>query len=289
MSHDQRGEQSPGPTWAGLDLDRVRLMGVVNVTPDSFSDGGLHGSAQEAVAHGLRLVDEGADILDIGGESTRPGSDPVDVDVELDRVIPVIEALVAQTEVPVSVDTRKAQVMRAAGAAGARIVNDVSALSFDPGALATAVDLGLSVVLMHAQGDPKTMQVAPQYSDVVSEVGDFLAARAQAFLTAGGRADNIAIDPGIGFGKTLEHNLVLLGNLGPLVDRGYPVVLGVSRKRFIGVLSGVDAPDQRVMGSVAAALSGVRCGVRILRVHDVVETRQALSLWEAIASAGSGP
>jgi dihydropteroate synthase len=272
--------RQPRPAIAGLALDRPRIMGIVNVTPDSFSDGGRWLDPGAAVAHGLRLEAEGADIIDIGGESTRPGAEPVGLDEELGRVIPVIQALAKKVRVPISIDTRNAHVMRRAADAGARIVNDVAALGYDPDSMRVAADRGLPVVLMHAQGDPRTMQVDPRYDDVVLDVYDWLEARIAACEAAGiGRA-RIIVDPGIGFGKTLDHNLELLGSLSIFHGLGCPVMLGASRKSFIGRLcGGVQAAD-RMPGSVAAALVGVAQGVQIVRVHDVAATRQALAVWE---------
>jgi dihydropteroate synthase len=273
--------QSPRPPVAGLTLDRPRIMGVVNVTPDSFSDGGRWLDPGAAVAHGVQLADEGADILDIGGESTRPGAEPVGMEEELRRVIPVIAGLAAKIKVPVSIDTRSAEVMRRAADAGARIINDVAALGHDPNALRVAAETGLPVVLMHTQGDPRVMQLDPRYDDVVLDVYDWLDARVAACEAAGIARGRIVVDPGIGFGKTVAHNLALLGSLSILHGLGCPVLLGASRKSFIGKLSGGAAPDQRMPGSVAAHLLGAAQGVQILRVHDVAAMRQALTVWEA--------
>jgi dihydropteroate synthase len=282
--------QQPRPPIAGLALDRPRIMGIVNVTPDSFSDGGLWLDPGAAIAHGLRLEAEGADILDIGGESTRPGAEPVSIEEELRRVIPVIGALARHALVPVSVDTRNAEVMRRAADAGARIVNDVAALGYDPNALRVAAETGLPAVLMHAQGDPRTMQRDPRYDDVVLDVYDWLAARVAACEAAGIGRERIVVDPGIGFGKTLQHNVALLGSLGILHGLGCPVLLGASRKTFIGRLGGGVAASERMPGSVAAALLGVAQGVQIVRVHDVAATRQALAVWEAAQdAAGTAP
>lgn len=269
-------------TFAGLSLDRTRLMGIVNVTPDSFSDGGQFDSVQAAIDHALRLVDEGADILDIGGESTRPRSEPVALDEELRRVIPVIEKLTGQTDARISIDTRKAGVMREAAAAGAHILNDVSALTHDPESLSVAAELSLPVVLMHAKGDPKTMQENPKYDNVVKEICTYLKSRTEACVAAGLPRDRIAVDPGIGFGKTIDHNLTLLKHMDVFCAMDTPVLLGVSRKRFIGTLGHVPEAEQRTAGSIAAALSGVARGIRLLRVHDVAETRRALAVWEAV-------
>ena len=278
--------RSPRPRLAGLPLDRPRIMGIVNVTPDSFSDGGQHGEAASAIAHGLKLAEEGADILDIGGESTRPGSDAVALDDELRRVIPVIEGLRAKTDKLISIDTRKAEVMRRAVAAGADILNDVSALTHDPKALDVAAESGLPVMLMHAQGDPKTMNDDPQYSDVVLDVFDYLEGRIRECVAAGIPKSRLIADPGIGFGKHLHHNVAVLNALSLYHGLGVPLLLGASRKKLIGQICNVEAPRDRVPGSIAAALFGVAQGVQIVRVHDVAETRQAIAVWEA-AQAGS--
>jgi len=257
-------------------------MGVVNVTPDSFSDGGLAFAPDDAVAYARKLLADGADILDVGGESTRPGAAPVSEEEELARVIPVIRQL-AQDGAVVSVDTRKAPVMEAAVEAGAQIINDITALNGDPRALSVAAKSGAHVILMHMQGEPGTMQENPTYDDVVTEVLDYLSMRVAACEAAGIPYSRIAIDPGIGFGKTPGHNLEILNQLARFQDLGLAVVLGASRKSFIGhVDAGADAPGKRIGGSLAAALSGVARGARILRVHDVFETRQALAVWEAI-------
>lgn len=262
-------------------LDRCRVMGIVNVTPDSFSDGGEHASTEAAIAHGLALAAEGADILDIGGESTRPGAKPVSVDEELRRVIPVIEALAAQTPLPISIDTSKPEVMRAAVAAGAGMINDVYALQRD-GALAAAADCAVPVVLMHMQGEPGSMQDAPQYEDVVGQVYRFLADRVFACEMAGIERKHLLIDPGFGFGKTLQHNLQLLAELPRLAELGLPLLAGLSRKRSIGQITGRDEANQRVAGSVAAHLLAAQRGAAIVRVHDVAETVDALKVWQAL-------
>lgn len=274
--------EAPRTPLAGLTLDRPRLMGIVNVTPDSFSDGGAFASAGAAVDHALRLEGEGADILDVGGESTRPGAQPVTVEEELGRVIPVIEGLAGRTKALISIDTRKAEVMRRALAAGAHIINDVAALAYEPECLEVAAASSAPVVLMHAQGDPRTMQAAPHYDDCLLDVYDWLEARIAACEAAGIARARLIIDPGIGFGKTLAHNLELLAGLTLLHGLGVPVLLGASRKSSIGMLSGVKDAHERVAGSIAAALHGVSQGVQILRVHDVAETRQALNVWEAM-------
>jgi len=269
------------PRIAGLALDRPYIMGIVNVTPDSFSDGGAHATPQAAIAHGLQLAAEGADILDIGGESTRPGAQPVSVAEELARVIPVITGLAGRTTARISVDTRKAEVMAAAKEAGAHIINDVSALSHDPEALAAAAASGLAIVLMHAQGDPRTMQQAPYYEHVVLDVFDYLEARIAACERAGIARARLIADPGIGFGKTLAHNLELLASLSLFHGLGVPLLVGASRKAFIGTLTGIEEPKQRLHGSLAAALAIAAQGAQLLRVHDVAATRRALTVWQA--------
>lgn len=275
---------APRASWAGFDLSRPVIMGIVNVTPDSFSDGGDHAGAEAAIAHGRRLRAEGADILDIGGESTRPGAAPVPVEVEIARTVPVIRALAAEGAV-ISIDTRHAAVMRAAAAAGAAIINDVTALTGDPDSLAVAAATGLPVVLMHIQGEPQTMQDAPRYDDVAAEVFAWLAARIEAAVAAGIPRSMIAIDPGIGFGKDLTHNVDLLARTGVLHGLGCPLLIGVSRKRFIAGLSKGEAPKDRVAGSLATALHTLGQGAQILRVHDVAATVQAVSVWQALQSA----
>lgn len=271
-------------TIAGVPLDRPRIMGILNVTPDSFSDGGRFDHLDAAVAHARQMKADGADIIDIGGESTRPGSDPVSLDDELARVIPVIERLAAEGLGPLSIDTRKSQVMSAAVKAGAAIINDVSALSYDPKALTVAAAFKVPVILMHAQGDPKTMQDAPTYSDVVAEVFGYLQERIAACEAAGIGRDLIIADPGIGFGKTLDHNLALLANLVRFRELDVPLLLGASRKRFISMID-PDAPaDQRIGGSLAAVAVGVRADVQLFRVHDVKETAQFLAISDAISS-----
>lgn len=274
---------APRPPVAGIDMGRPSIMGVINVTPDSFSDGGLLGDAAAAIAHGLALAGAGADILDIGGESTRPGAEPVPLQQELDRVMPVIEGLkAAGCAAPISIDTRKAAVAEAALAAGAVLFNDVSALTHERRSLDVA-RYAHAVCLMHAQGDPRTMQDNPRYADVLLDVYDFLELRLESARSAGIPRARIIVDPGIGFGKTIDHNLALLRRLSLFHGLGCPILLGVSRKRFIGTLSGVANARDRAHGSVAAAIAGLAQGVQILRVHDVAETRQALQVWQAIA------
>jgi len=267
--------------FAGLDLGRPLVMGVVNVTPDSFSDGGDHADTENAIAHSFRLAADGADILDIGGESTRPGAAPVSIDEELSRILPVIEAL-ADAGLTVSVDTRHAAVMTAALSAGASIVNDVTALTGDADSMGVVAEKDVPVILMHMQGEPGTMQDNPSYADAAMDVRQYLSARIDACVAAGIDKERIAIDPGIGFGKTLEHNLDILGRLHLLSELDCSVVLGVSRKSFIGKITDVKDPKQRLGGSLAAALAGIDQGANILRVHDVAETVQALAVWDAL-------
>jgi dihydropteroate synthase len=268
------------PPFAGLSVDRPVLMGIVNVTPDSFSDGGLFDTKEAAIAQAAELAAAGAAIVDIGGESTRPGSDPVEESEEADRVVPVIEGLHGLPAV-ISVDTRKASVARAAAKRGASILNDVSALTNDPRCLHVAVEAGLSLVLMHAQGEPKTMQDDPRYDDVVLQVFDYLAARIEAAEAAGIERSRIAADPGLGFGKTLAHNLALLAHTSLFHGLGVPLLVGASRKRFIQGVSGGSEPRGREAGSHAAAIAATAQGAQILRVHDVAGTSQALAVWRA--------
>ena len=259
-----------------LSLDRPLVMGVVNVTPDSFSDGGRYASRDAAVAHARALIGEGADIVDIGGESTRPGAAAVALDDERRRVLPVLEAL-ARCGVPISIDTRKPELMREAIAAGASLVNDISA-GEAPGALEAIAGSGAAVCLMHKQGEPQTMQQHPEYKNVVREVRDYLARRVEAAVAAGIARERIVIDPGFGFGKTYEHNLALLRELPLFTGYGVPVLAGLSRKGMLGRITGRE-PGERVHASVAAALFAAEQGARILRVHDVTATRDALAVW----------
>ncbi|MBJ6983805.1 dihydropteroate synthase [Luteimonas sp. MC1750] len=264
-----------------LRLDRPRVMGIVNVTPDSFSDGGDHFDLDAAVAHGLRLAAEGADILDVGGESTRPGSEGVGAEEEIRRVVPVIERLVRDTALPVSIDTWRPEVMRAAVAAGAGMINDIRALRAE-GALDAAAESGVPVVLMHMLGEPRSMQEAPEYEDVVGDVHRFLAERIFAAEMAGIPRKRIVADPGFGFGKTTQHNVTLLARLERFVELGVPVLAGLSRKRSIGELTGREEAKARVHGSVAAHLIAAQRGARLLRVHDVAATVDALQVLAAV-------
>jgi dihydropteroate synthase len=254
-------------------------MGIVNVTPDSFYDGGRHASAAAAIAHARRLAEEGADLLDVGGESSRPGSEAVSLDEELARVLPVLEGL-RDLDVPVSIDTTKPAVMRAAIAAGAAMINDITALAA-PGAIEVVAASDVAVCLMHMRGEPKTMQAEPVYADVVAEVREFLGARLAACVAAGIPRDRVAIDPGFGFGKTVEHNLALLRHLDAIAALGLPVLAGWSRKSSLGRITG-RAPEERLAGSLAAALIAAQHGAKIVRVHDVAATRDVLAVLAAV-------
>lgn len=278
----------PRPVLSGLPADRPLVMGIVNATPDSFSDGGeAHGLAA-AIARAQALVSAGADILDIGGESTRPGAEDVPEAEEIARTAPVIAALrEAGIATPVSIDTRKAAVAEAALAAGADIINDVSALSHDPALAGVVAEAGVPVCLMHAQGTPQTMQADPRYDDVLLDVYDALARRMDFALSRGIAAERLIVDPGIGFGKTLAHNLALLKGLALLHGLGAPILLGASRKRFIGTISGVEEAGARMPGSLAVALHAAAQGAQIIRVHDVAATVQALALWRALTNKES--
>jgi len=272
---------TPVGTFAGLSLRLPRILGIINVTPDSFSDGGEAFAAEDAAARGRAMIEAGADILDVGGESTRPGAEPVTVEEEISRVAPVVRAL-ADEGFCVSIDSRRAPVIAAAIEAGAKIVNDVSAFTHDPDSLGLVADSGLPVILMHMQGEPGTMQDSPQYDDAAMEVFGFLKDRVEVCEEAGIERSRIAVDPGIGFGKTLDHNLEILARLDLYRDLGVPVLLGASRKSFISMISRGEAPKDRLGGSLAAVLSAAGQGVRLFRVHDVAETRQALAVWRAI-------
>jgi dihydropteroate synthase len=271
-------------SFAGLTLDVPRIMGIVNVTPDSFSDGGEAFEPQAAIAHGLALAEQGADILDIGGESTRPGADSVSAEEQINRVVPVIKAL-GEKGLLVSVDTRSAKVMAAAIEAGASIINDVSALTGDPAALDVVTQSPVSVVLMHMQGDPQSMQAAPQYDNVTQDVFEYLSQRIEVLKARGIDQSRMAIDPGIGFGKTLDHNLALLNQTNLFCELGCSVLIGVSRKRFIAMLGNDEPPKERLPGSLSAGLAAIAKGANILRVHDVTETVQAINVWQRIQNA----
>ncbi|GLQ34571.1 dihydropteroate synthase [Amylibacter marinus] len=274
---------APRGTILGLSMDRPKIMGVLNTTPDSFSDGGMHNTFDAAVHRGQEMHQQGADVIDIGGESTRPGADFVDRIEERNRIEPVVKAL--SKIAPISIDTRKADVARAALDGGAGMFNDVTALSYDPRSLSLVGTSQPDVCLMHASGDPKTMQDNPRYDNVLLDVYDYLAARVQACVDAGLSKSKITIDPGIGFGKTLEHNMLLIRGLSLFHGLGCPILLGVSRKRFIGTLGQAQDPADRLGGSLAVGLEGLAQGAQILRVHDVFETAQALRLWQAMTDA----
>ncbi|MEL6711125.1 MAG: dihydropteroate synthase [Pseudomonadota bacterium] len=267
-------------TFADLDLSGPQIMGILNVTPDSFSDGGRYTNLTDALRHAETMAAEGATLIDVGGESTRPGAKPVSTQQELDRVIPVIAAIAAQLPVTISVDTSKAAVMREAVQAGASLINDVNALQGEQ-AQNTALALGVPVCLMHKQGEPDNMQHQPHYTDVVHEVRTFLQTRAESLLAAGMSAGQILLDPGIGFGKTLAHNLALLRELHTFTQSEHPVLIGISRKSMLGTITGRATTD-RIAASVAAATLALQQGANILRVHDVGATVDALKVWSAI-------
>jgi dihydropteroate synthase len=271
----------PPAHWAGLSLDRPRVMGILNITPDSFSDGGRRINPEAAIDAGLAMAKEGADIIDVGGESTRPGAGPVPPDLEMERVLPAIRAL-ASAGLIVSIDTRHADTMRQAVAAGARIVNDVSALADDPRSAGVVAELGCPVVLMHRRGDSATMNARAVYRDVVAEVRAELSMRIEAAIQAGVQPRQIVIDPGIGFAKHATHSVEVLRRLSDLGTLGYPILVGASRKSFIGKLSGESQADRRLGGSLAAGLFAVLRGASILRVHDVRDTVQALNMWKTL-------
>lgn len=263
-----------------IDFSRINIMGVLNVTPDSFSDGGRFIESAAAIEHAKQLIEQGADILDIGGESTRPGAAPVSASEEIERTIPVIEAIRRFSDIPISIDTSKPEVMTAATAAGVDMINDVWALR-QPGAMQAAAASGLPICLMHMLGEPGSMQNDPHYDDVVNEVRQFLQQRCEIAIAAGIFADRLLIDPGFGFGKTLQHNLQLLDNLASFKQSGYPLLVGISRKSMLGLI--LDKPvDQRLYGSIAAAVIAALAGADIIRVHDVAETRDALALVNAL-------
>ena len=275
------------PTFAGLAMDRPRVMGIVNVTPDSFSDGGRYFDSRSAIAHATSLLEAGADVLDIGGESTRPGAEAIDPDEENRRIVPVIRAM-AERGATISVDTRHAAVMGAAVENGAAIINDITALSGDPQSLSVAAKSGAAVVLMHTQGDPQVMQKDPHYAFAPLDIYDYLAGRLDSCRAAGIADERLCVDPGIGFGKTVDHNLQIMSRLGLYQALGVPVLLGVSRKSFIGKLSRGEAAGDRLAGALAAALTGLEQGAQILRVHDVAETVQAVAIWQSVRRDGNG-
>ncbi|MBR1612183.1 MAG: dihydropteroate synthase [Succinivibrio sp.] len=267
-----------------LSLDTPKIMGILNVTPDSFSDGGNFNKLDNALAHAREMVEDGASIIDIGGESTRPGAAPVSLDEELSRVIPAVEAISKNLDVMISIDTSQPQVMKEAVAAGAHIWNDIRALRLE-GALKTAATLEVPVILMHMQGDPVTMQVNPHYTDVVSEVYDFLKARCDDAIDAGIKKENIILDLGFGFGKSVKHNFQLLDSMDLFVKTGYPVLSALSRKSMIGAATGIENPKDRTTGSVAGALLSIEKGAQLVRVHDVKETKQAFDAYQAMLNS----
>ena len=277
--------RTPGPGYlkgrtCRLELDRPRIMGILNITPDSFSDGGVYQLLDHAVARARQMADEGADLIDVGGESTRPGASPVSVQEELDRVLPVLEALTGEIGIPFSIDTNKSEVARAAVASGAEFINDISGLRFDPGMAAAVAESGVGLFAMHTRGRPDRMQANTGYDDLLGEVLDSLRKSLQIALCAGVAEDKIAIDPGIGFGKDLVGNLELLRRLAELTCLGRPILLGTSRKSFIGRILGQDEPRQRLAGSLATVALGVAGGANIFRVHDVASSREAaLTAW----------
>ena len=276
---------TPRASIAGLSMGVPCIMGILNVTPDSFSDGGKFHATDQGILHAKRMIGEGADIIDIGGESTRPGAQEVDVQEEIARIAPVIHGIRATSDVAISIDTRKAKVAEAAIAAGAALVNDVSAFDFDPEMAETVKNSDLPVCLMHAQGGPETMQNDPRYDDVLLDVYDYLFEKVEAAVAFGISRTNIIVDPGVGFGKKLEHNIRLLKGLSLFHSLGCPILLGASRKRFIGTIGNAPKADERISGSVSVAMTAVSQGVQILRVHDVAETRQAMSLHLAVMTA----
>lgn len=264
-----------------ISWDKPLVQGVLNVTPDSFSDGGIHVDFDKSISHAKRMIGAGADIIDIGGETTKPGAAPVSIEAEKKRVLPVIEKL-ADLDIPISIDSRNAGVMSAAVKAGVQIINDVSALEHDPQSINAVKDADVPVILMHTQGSPETMQDNPVYENVVLDIYDYLKSRIEHCLSAGIAKNNIIVDPGIGFGKRLDHNLQILANLSLFHGLGVPLLIGVSRKSFIGKITGEEIASNRVPGSIAAAQACLDQGVQIVRVHDVEEASQAISIWNAI-------
>ena len=281
---EARNDGVPNGTGSPLRGPGPVLLGILNVTPDSFSHGGEFFGAAPAVAHAGRLLDEGADVLDVGGESTRPGSDPVSAEEEARRVVPVVRNILeARPGTTISVDTYRASTAEAALDAGAKIINDVTALGGDPRLARVVAERRCPIVLMHMLGEPKTMQEDPRYDDVVGEVRDYLAGRAEAAISAGVDPDNVVLDPGIGFGKTLEHNLRLLDELDAIVDLGFPVLVGTSRKGFLGKITGSGDPKERVFGTVATSVMAYERGATLFRVHDVRANREALEVAAAVS------
>lgn len=272
---------TPRAPIAGLTFDNPRLMGILNITPDSFSDGGQHFAPEAALRHARTMIAQGAELIDVGGESTRPGATEVAIEEEIRRTAPIIAAIRAETTIPISIDTRKMPVARAAHEAGANLVNDVAGFTFDEDLAPFCAAQDLPVCVMHAQGTPEIMQVDPRYDNVALDVYDYLEDRIAILASTGIDRARIIADPGIGFGKTLEHNLTLLQNLALFHSLGCPILLGASRKRFIGTIGGTEEAGNRAPGSIAVALAGVAQGVQILRIHDVGETAESLRLWQA--------
>lgn len=279
---------TPRAPIAGLHFDQPRLMGILNVTPDSFSDGGEHFTPDAALSYSHAMIADGAAIIDVGGESTRPGAAEVTLDDEIERTTPVIAAIRAQSALPISIDTRKAAVARAAHAAGANLVNDVAGFTYDPDLAVFCAAAKLPVCVMHAQGTPEIMQIDPRYDNVALDIYDYLDARVTALEATGIPRTAVITDPGIGFGKTLAHNLTLLQNLSLFHGLGCPILLGASRKRFIGTIGGTTKARNRASGSIAVALAGVAQGVQLLRIHDVAETAEAVRLWQAVTLVQPG-
>jgi len=265
--------------------DKPLVMGILNLTPDSFSDGGRFNTTDKALVQAIKMIEQGADIIDIGGESTRPGADKVSVEEEIARVVPVIEALAKKSDIPISIDTYKSEVARRSLEAGVSIINDISGLRFDPQMAGVAVKYKAGLVLMHIKGTPEDMQKDPQYDDLLDEIKSYLNGSIKIALEAGVERSAIAIDPGIGFGKTVAHNLSLIKNLAYFKDLGYPIVIGASRKSFIGKLNNDIPASERLPGSLAAAILAVQNGANIIRCHDVAETKQALKIMGAVESA----
>ncbi|CUH76568.1 dihydropteroate synthase [Tropicibacter naphthalenivorans] len=274
---------APRAAMAGLTFDRPHIMGILNVTPDSFSDGGSHNGAAQALTHARQMASDGATIIDVGGESTRPGAITVPPEAEIARIEPVIRAIAHEVTLPISIDTRKSSVAEAAFAVGAKIVNDVSGFTYDPMLGQYCADQNLPVCVMHTQGEPETMHLDPHYDDVLLDVYDFLETQVQSLEAMGIMRSKIIVDPGIGFGKTIDHNLTVLHGMALFHGLGCPVLIGASRKGFIGKISGANPASARMPGSVSVALAAVAQGMQIVRVHDVAETAQAISIWQAIS------
>ena len=275
---------APRPSICDLDMSFPHLMGILNVTPDSFSDGGQFEEADASLEQSRRMVEAGASLIDVGGESTRPGAEEVPVVEEIARTSPAIQAIADSFGAPISIDTRKAEVARAAVTAGATLINDVSGFTYDPGLARVAAESGLPVCVMHAQGDPATMQQDPTYKDVLLDVYDFLETQVERLICLGIAREKIIIDPGVGFGKTEAHNLTLLARLSLFHSLGCPILIGASRKKFIGTIGKASLAKDRMPGSLAVALEAVAQGAQIVRVHDVAETRQALDVWQAVTT-----